>query len=291
MNNSEMFKQYAVNEVIASYKSTRIRQRKGEEVEIEVPLSISASKGNLWILVILPARYPVQKPIIQILNAKVVHKYIGKNYQVNHPVLSNWSQQSSLLFAIKSIHTEFDKSPPQLDKNAAVEEEKVQAEVKSHKSLLLKKPSVDSAVADLNVLGNDELQTLLNDEKAFEKYFMKIPGVKELGDAFSKQMQTLKSQAEENMKAKEEIDKLYEEYLAVRGEYEELKTQEQEIMMKLSKENIIHALDMKIQENQSKCEEVKEKFDNKDIDFEDYIDKYRKALEQVHKYEIIKSKV
>lgn len=51
-------------------------------------------------------------------------------------------------------------------------------------------------------------------------------------------MKSLKSQAEENMKSKEEIDKLYADYLEVRKEYEEVKQEEQEIMMKLSKENI-----------------------------------------------------
>lgn len=51
-------------------------------------------------------------------------------------------------------------------------------------------------------------------------------------------MKSLKSQAEENMKSKEEIDKLYAEYLEVRKEYEEVKQEEQEIMMKLSKDNI-----------------------------------------------------
>lgn len=251
MNRSEMFKQYAINEVVATYKSTRIHQRRGEEVEIEVPLSIAASKGSLWILVILPSRYPIQKPIIQILNAKVTHKYIGKNYQINHPVITNWSQQSSLLFAIRSIHSDFDKSPPQLEKNAAREEEKAPEEAKAKKSLI-HKPSLEDTITDLNKLSDDELQKLLDDDKAFEQYFLKIKGVKKLGDNFSKLMDSLKSQAEENLKSKEEIDKLYQEYLTVRKEYEELKEQEHEIMRKLSKENIVNALDMKIRENQQK---------------------------------------
>lgn len=250
MNRNEMFKQYAVNELISVYKSSRIRQRKGEEVEVEVPLSISASKGNLWILVILPARYPLQKPIVQILNAKVTHKYIGKNYQVNHPVIINWTQQSSLLFAIRSIHGDFDKSPPQLEKKASMEEVKAPEEAKGKS--LLKKPSIEDAMASLQTLSTDELQELMDDESAFEKFFLKIKGVRELGESFSKLMKSLKLQAEENMKSKEEIDKLYNEYLDIRHEYEELKDQEQEIMQKLSKENIINSLDMKISENKAK---------------------------------------
>ena len=182
INRSEMFKQYAVNEVVNSYKSTRIRQRKGEEVEIEVPLAIKASKGSLWILVILPGRYPYQKPIVQILNAKVTHAFIGKNYQINHPAIVNWSQQSSLLFAIRAIHSEFDKTPPQLEKKAAEEEKKAPEEAKVKKSMLLQKPSCEDAIADLSKLTNEQLQKLLDDEQAFEDYFLNIKGVKELGE-------------------------------------------------------------------------------------------------------------
>lgn len=291
MNKNEMFKQYAVNEVLATYKHTRVRQRRGEEVEIEVPLSIAASKGSLWVLVMLPARYPMQRPIIQIMNAKVSHKYIGKNYQVNHPVIVNWTQQSSLLFAIRSIHTEFNKTPPQLEKKAAMEEEKRPEEERKKESLFNYKPSMESALQDLDKLDNDQLQTLLSDNDEFEAYFLKIKGVRELGESFATLMDSLKAQAEENMRSKEEIEKLYQEYLAVRGEYEELKEQEQMIMNRLSKDNIVAALDMKIEESQAKQDEAKEKFTSGDLDFDDYIYAYRKALEKVHKYEIIKSKI
>ena len=104
-------------------------------------------------------------------------------------------------------------------------------------------------------------------------------------------MSSLKSQAEENLKSKEEIDKLYEEYLEVRKEYEDHKAEEQEIMMKLSKENITNALDLKIQNHQTEWEDAKTKFENNEIEFDEYISNYRKAMEQVHKYEIIKNKV
>lgn len=269
-----MFKQYAVNEVIGTYKHTKVRARKGEEAEIEVPLKISASKGNLWVLVILPARYPIQKPIIQILNAKVSHKYIGKNYQISHPVLTNWTQQSSLLFAIRSIHSEFDKTPPQLVKDGDDEEVK-SAAPRSKTASLLQNQNFDEVCTQLEGMSNDELQSLLNEDMS----------------TFTDNIKVIRSQAEENMKLKDDIEKLYEQYLEIREEYDQLKDQEQQIMMKLSKENIIHALDNKIDENRAKCEEAKGKFTGGDIDFDDYIGEYRKALEQVHKYEIIKQKL
>lgn len=86
----------------------------------------------------------------------------------------------------------------------------------------------------MDKLTNDELQNLIDDEKAFEDYFLNVKGVRDLGSNFSKLMKSLKRQAEENFNSKQEIDKLYLEYLEVRKEYEELKEQEQEIMKKVS---------------------------------------------------------
>uniref|UniRef100_A0A7S3NTB2 VPS37 C-terminal domain-containing protein n=1 Tax=Euplotes crassus TaxID=5936 RepID=A0A7S3NTB2_EUPCR len=275
MNRHEMFKQYAVNEVVGTYKNTRTRPRKGEEAEIEVPLKISASKGNLWVLVILPARYPIQKPIIQILNAKVGHQYIGKNFQVNHPSLTNWTQQSSLLFAIRSIHSEFDKTPPQLIKDEVEEEVKIASGPKSKTSSLLQNPDFDQVCDQLEGMSNDELKALLNEDMS----------------TFTDNIKGIRAQAEENMKLKDDIEKLYEQYLEIRKEYDELKEQEQEIMMKLSKENIVNALNAKIDESRAKCDEAQESFSSGSIDFDDYISQYKKSLEQVHKYEIIKQKL
>mmetsp|Transcript_27214 Transcript_27214/g.24102 ORF Transcript_27214/g.24102 Transcript_27214/m.24102 type:complete len:126 (+) Transcript_27214:440-817(+) len=115
--------------------------------------------------------------------------------------------------------------------------------------------------------------------------------LKEDMSSFNDNIKVIRQQAEENMKLKEDIEKLYTQYLEVRKDYDGLKEEEQQIMMKLSKDNIVNALDMKIHDNRSKCEEAKSGFESGDIDFEDYISRYRKALEQVHKYEIIKQKL
>ena len=51
---------------------------------MEVPLSIQASKGALWMCVILPGKYPYQAPICQIIKAKVVHKFLDDQMRVVH---------------------------------------------------------------------------------------------------------------------------------------------------------------------------------------------------------------
>ena len=75
-NNLQMFQNYSANEVRSVYKSSRLRPRTSDELELEVPLSIAASKGALWLRAILPAKYPYQAPIFQIIKAKVVHTHL-----------------------------------------------------------------------------------------------------------------------------------------------------------------------------------------------------------------------
>ena len=89
-----------------------------------MPLSIAASKGALWLRAILPAKYPYQAPIFQIIKAKVVHTHLDDQMRVNHPALVDWNPKSSLLHAIKEVHKVFNDSPPKLAKK----EQKAQEE-------------------------------------------------------------------------------------------------------------------------------------------------------------------
>ena len=152
---------------------------------------------------------------------------------------------------------------------------KVEDEPKTKTSLLLQNSNFDAVCNQLEGMTNEELQSLLNEDMS----------------TFTDNIKVIRSQAEENMKLKEDIEELYTQYLDVRKDYDDLKEQEQQIMMKLSKENIVSALDNKIQDSRDKCDEAKSEFEAGDIDFEKYITEYRKSLEQVHKYEIIKQKL
>ena len=134
---------------------------------------------------------------------------------------------------------------------------------------------MDDAVEDIPKLSNEELKNLIDNENAFEDYFLNVKGVKTLSDGFSKTMEALRTQAEDNIKAKEDIDKLYSEYTEVRQEYEELKKQEQEIMKKVSKQNVVAWLDTKIKEYSAIAKEVKGKFEAEELDFGQYIKEFR----------------
>ena len=155
----------------AIYRSSRLRPRTGEELELEVPLTINKSKGALWVLVILPAKYPYQAPLIQIIKAKVVHKHLDSHMGITHPLLDNWTNKSSLLDVIRTVHQEFNSSPPQLDRGQAKAEEAKQ------KATFIQKPDMGEIKDQLSALSQQEMETLLSDNAFFEDYFNNLKGV------------------------------------------------------------------------------------------------------------------
>jgi hypothetical protein len=172
----DMIKSYAVNEIIRKYTSARIRERTGQEVEIEVPLQISKSKGALWILVVLPDEYPQVRPIIQIINAQVTHKYIDDNFGVTHPVLENWDRHCSLIDAITQINQSFDKSPPQLRKGTSA---KVPGGSSMTKKIKLTNPELRDFDKKMKDLSPEEIESILNDESFFTDFFLQLDGVED----------------------------------------------------------------------------------------------------------------
>lgn len=289
-----MFQTFSVNEVKAIYRASKPRPRSGDELELEVPLTINKSKGALWVLVILPAKYPYQAPLIQVIKAKVVHKHLDSHMRVTHPLLDSWTNKSSLLDVIRTIHQEFNNSPPQLDKGQAKAEEAKQKGT----GTFIQKPDMEAIKEQLSELSQSEMETLINDDTFFEDYFNNLKGVKELGENFAKIMGGLKVQAEENIKNKEKIDEeisqheeLYEEYETTRKQFEKLKEKEQKIMSNLSKDNISSALRERKAGFEDEEKQIIDQFKEGSLDFDDYVCSYRKNREQIAKYNFIGQKL
>lgn len=203
--NAELMKSYAVNEIIRKYTQTRVRERVGEEVEIEVPLKITKSKGALWILVVLPMSYPHMAPIIQIINAKVTHEYIDDNFRVVHHTLSEWTKDSSLLAVVEAIHAEFDSTPPQLYKGTKGTVGGGSAKASSE-VLKLRKPGLTDLDEKIKNMSKEEIQGVLDDDTFFDDFFMNLDGVKDFYDDFVKILLKMKNKAQENADLKEELD-------------------------------------------------------------------------------------
>ena len=165
--NAELLKSYAVNELLRKYNMARIREKNGDNVQVEVPLKITKSKGALWVLVILPIDYPSMKPIIQIINAKVSHEFIDDDYKVVHPLLDEWNKNSSLSEVLSKIHEEFERDPPKLRKTSS---ESHKAKEKFRTAIMLKKPDLKDFETKIKELSNEELDSILNDETFFRDF-------------------------------------------------------------------------------------------------------------------------
>ena len=194
--------------------------------------------------VILPGKYPYQAPICQIIKAKVVHKFLDDQMRVVHQSLVNWDPKTSLVQVIKEIHREFNDEPPKLkktDSSKKVEEQK--------QATLIQKPDMDQIDKAIKQLSQDQMKTLLEDDEFFNDYFVGLPGVETLSTNVATIMKGLHSQAEENLKAKQQLeteieqhDVLYSEYEALAREHEKLKAQKEKIMGKFSSANIVSAV-------------------------------------------------
>lgn len=287
--NKEMIKSYAINEVYRKYLNSRVRERVGEEVEVEVPLKISKSKGALWILVILLENYPEQAPIIQVINARVWHEYIDDAYRVRHPTLENWSRESSLVKAITEINEEFDKAPPQLKKGASSSNTTAE-----NKPVNLVKPGLKDFDDKFNELDNDQIQQLIDDDVIFNDFYLNLDGVEEFIKGFGKIMKNYLKKWKENKKHKDEVDEniekhteLYNEYKEKLSAYEELKEKEQEILDSFGPDKVEEAIDEKIKGLDKEAKRIKKE----DMDIEDFIEKYRKAKKETIKYQLMKQKI
>ena len=200
--NSELLKSYAINEIIRKYPQTRVRERVREEVEIEVPLKISKSKGALWILVVLPNSYPQNAPLIQVINAQVEHKYIGHNFRIIHPVLENWTKDSSLWAAIDKINVEFDNSPPQLIKGSKASKATNKPAKAKTQGLKLRLPKMSDLEEKLKNLSTEEATEITDDDEKFKEF------IQEFYDDFIKILIKMKSKSEENLKLKEQLEEV-----------------------------------------------------------------------------------
>jgi hypothetical protein len=277
--NSELLKSYAINEIVRKYPQTRIRERTGDEVEIEVPLKISKSKGALWILVILPQSYPQTSPVIQVINASVKHEFIDDNFRVHHPTLSNWSTNSSLLACVEKVNSEFDSTPPQLAKHGKNNNSVNAGTAPKHKSkaLKLRKPALSDLENKIKDMSSSEIQGVLDDDTFFEDFFMNLEGVRDFYDDFVKILMRIKSKAEENMVLKEEVEE----------NTKEIEDDDDEIDF----DEINDKMDEKIQELKDETDKMKKDFKKAKMETEDFIEEYKEAKKKLLKYEMMKHKI
>lgn len=79
--------------------------------EFAVPLTISISPAPLYIAVLVPMSFPIERPYIRILS-EVTHPCISDDLKYIGASLLQWSQQSVLVQIVQKMHAEFQAQPP-----------------------------------------------------------------------------------------------------------------------------------------------------------------------------------
>lgn len=96
------------------YQGIVVESQTAQQTQYRVPLFLQISQTPLYIRVTCPANFPQQRPTVQVL-ARVFHKDLHDVTKVvASPLLDQWNYQtgSSLVNAIRDIHSRFDRQPP-----------------------------------------------------------------------------------------------------------------------------------------------------------------------------------
>ena len=89
--------------------------------QYRVPLMLPISPGPLFIKVTLGNQFPAVRPQVHMMS-DVTHRNVeAGTIQYKGPVITQWSQNSSLAEAVKAIHDEFVKEPPMPRQNALMQ--------------------------------------------------------------------------------------------------------------------------------------------------------------------------
>ena len=94
------------------YPGTVLLSRTVEKEEFRLPIVLTVSSQPLYVKIVIPSSFPVQKPIFQAM-ARVIHSDLHpvmKTYEGK--ALKEWGPHSNLLSVLRSMQAEFEKSPP-----------------------------------------------------------------------------------------------------------------------------------------------------------------------------------
>ena len=81
-------------------------------MEFRVPFLLRVSSTPLFVKVVVLKNFPVQAPIIEVMD-RVVHKDIDtKNYNYIGAGVKQWTPQSNLVNLLQRIYHEFQTEPP-----------------------------------------------------------------------------------------------------------------------------------------------------------------------------------
>lgn len=166
---------------------------------IDVTFVIDSEEKSMRVF--LPPRFPVDKPVLQLMQA-TRHSCVDKYNQVNVPYLANWTPANSLADLVETVVEMLEKGEDDAEDatrgedvsvEAAVEEVTVAEEEEAH-VFECSMPEIPEAFGEVEEMTEAEAKKIAESDVDFEEFFESIQAVRsvrELRDSLRKSNEKL----------------------------------------------------------------------------------------------------
>eukprot|EP00347_Sterkiella_histriomuscorum_P005875 403354943 len=299
-NQMSALKGLQLQSLMKEYPQTAMHKKSDSHEEHKVPLQLKISSQPLYIKVQLSNDFPLTKPNIIVLS-RVSHPNIEPNtYSYCGPVLQNWSESSSLLHVVQTIHNDFNNNPPIPVSMQGVIQGQAAGQKYVPEQINLQRPQFQQFKNQVNQMSSAEKDNLKDDQDTLLNLMLASgdQDADQIKTQLNKQMTDALNLAQSNLKQKQEMDQLsnqyqkkFEEYSMLKFQYESLQSQEQQILNKMSKQKIQAVLDKTITKVENEGRALEKQFQKGGLDKNCFIDQFVKQRKDFHKFSILKIKV
>ena len=201
----------------------------------------------------------------------------------------NFTSHSDLGMGVAAVRREMEKSSPSLQPHTSPVNVEYQQQ-----------PSADFVRKKLSELGKDELEDILNEEGALDKFIDSIsyPPLDNMVDNIASMEENIKAQAENNIKMQVQIESLRDSLLNKVQEYHGKKSQMEELHHKLSEMKMRVSGDVLADKclrlsvsNEEESDKIADKFLSKELTVEEFLQDYIKIRTDCHLLKLKADKV
>jgi len=146
---------------------------------IDVRFAEGASGKAMRMRVFLPPRFPMDKPVLQLMQ-HTRHPCVDKYNQVSVPYLTEWTSSSSLGELVAYVLELLESGEGEAEALEEAVEEKEEEEVLETMAVPL--PEIPGSFGEVESMTEDEARALLEDDLAFADFFDTIKAVQGMRD-------------------------------------------------------------------------------------------------------------
>ena len=196
-----------------------------DKAEYRVVCGERADQVQLSLLVQLPPEFPETAAPLILCSPPVLHPWISSGGRVTGaPGLNNFTSHSDLGMVVAAVRRELERSAPTLQPNA------------SPVNVDYPQPPADFIRKKLSELEKDDLEDIINDEGAMDKFLDTIsyPPLDNMVDNIASMEENIKAQAESNIELQNQIESVRDSLLNKVQEYHSKKAEMDQLHGELS---------------------------------------------------------